>query len=145
MSDPRPDSNAPWLLPYLTVSDAGNSLSFYQQAFGFTPDEMIIKDEQGVIQHASLSYQGNTIMLGPEGAYGSTKKTPKNSGEQNPLSLYIYVDDIDAFYRHAITQGASSVSEPETMFWGDRTAVLKDPDGFDWTFATNVGEPQMPG
>jgi uncharacterized glyoxalase superfamily protein PhnB len=32
------------------------------------------------------------------------------------------------------------LQRPADQFWGDRIAVFKDPDGYHWTFATNVGE-----
>ena len=36
--------------------------------------------------------------------------------------------------------GAEILNEPEDMFWGDRTVMLRDPDGYKWMFATKVGE-----
>lgn len=140
LKDPRPE-NTPWAMPYLTVSDCAASLAFYKAAFGWEPngDPM---EMDGQIMHAEMNVGGDNarVMFGPEGAFGSAKKTPKNGGFESPIAMFIYVDDVDQFYKDAVANGAESVAEPETMFWGDRTAVLRDGDGFNWTFATNIHE-----
>ncbi len=79
-------------------------------------------------------------MMGPEGAWGSQKKTPKHSNVACPMNLYIYCEDVDAQFKRATTAGAEIVFEPTDMFWGDRACCLTDQDGYTWTFATNVGE-----
>ncbi|XVN42177.1 MAG: hypothetical protein RCG15_05770 [Candidatus Rickettsia vulgarisii] len=52
------------------------------------------------------------IMFSPEGAYGSTKKTPKNLGIEIPLNMYLYCEDTDALYEQALAHGAKSIMEP---------------------------------
>ncbi len=129
-----------WLTPYLTVRDAAQSLDFYQQAFGFTPGN-VMSDKTGKPMHCEMSYQGrNLFMFAPEGSWGSTAKTPAHSAQPSPIGLYVYCEDVDAHVKRAVEQGASMVNEPETMFWGDRVSCVQDPDGYRWTFATKVAE-----
>ncbi len=131
---------ANWLTPYMTVAEAEASLDFYQRAFGFTPG-MTMPGPDGKIVHADMTYQGTSIiMFAPQGSWGETMKTPAHSGSQTPISLYVYCEDVDALVKQAREAGAKVLAEPEDMFWGDRMARLEDPDGYQWSFATKVGE-----
>jgi uncharacterized glyoxalase superfamily protein PhnB len=51
------------------------------------------------------------------------------------------VTDVDAIYKRAIKAGAVSVIEPAHMFYGDRSACVKDPGENDWWIATRVESP----
>lgn len=129
----------PWLSPYIIVKDVAAAAQFYQKAFGFNVKD-IPKDQQGNCEHAELTYQDQVIMIGKEGAWGGTTKTPKSSGVDSPINLYVYCDDVDEFYQHAIAAGAKSIVKPDDMFWGDRMCNLQDIDGYNWSFATRAGE-----
>lgn len=75
MTDPRP-ADVPWLTPYLTVRNARASIDFFQAAFGFALRDVL--DEDGAIMHVEMVYRGQLIvMFAPEGAFGSTARTPK--------------------------------------------------------------------
>lgn len=130
----RPEGYA-WLSPYLTVQDADSAMKFYQKAFNFEKKETVL-GQDGTTWHAELKYKDQVIMLGKQGAYKSTIKSPTSSGVESPITLYLYCEDVDKFHAHAIAHGAVSLGEPEKMFWGDRMCRLKDPDGYVWCFAT---------
>ncbi len=136
----RPEG-ASWLTPYITVADADAALDFYQRAFGFERG-FTMPGADGRTVHASMTYQGTTLlMFSPEGAWGNdTMRTPAHSGAEPPFNFYVYCPDVDALTDRARNAGAEVLSEPEEMFWGDRMASLRDPDGYLWSFATNVGE-----
>lgn len=127
-----------WLSPYLLVADVEAAIKFYQSAFGFDKKEAI-PGPDGNLLHAELTYQGQTLMTGKAGTYKDTK-TPKQSGVESPVTLYVYCDDVDKFYENAMASGAINIQAPEDMFWGDRTCVLQDPDGYNWCFATHTGK-----
>jgi PhnB protein len=131
---------ANWLTPYLTVSNPELSLTFYEKAFGFGRGDTI-PGPDGRIMYAEMTWQKKTIvMFAPEGAGGSTHQTPRHSGVESPIGLYVYCADVDALVVRARQAHALVLSEPEDMFWGDRMARLQDPDGYIWSFATKVGE-----
>jgi len=48
------------------------------------------------------------------------------------------VTDVDGVYRRTLKAGATSLSEPADMFWGDRMARVKDQFGNQWSIATHV-------
>ena len=51
--------------------------------------------------------------------------------------LYLYLEDTDAAYRRALDAGATSLEEPQDMFYGDRRAMVRDPFGNIWQIATH--------
>ncbi|TKC90985.1 VOC family protein [Trinickia terrae] len=136
MTATRP-ANVSWLTPYLTVRDALTSISFFEAAFGFELRDSV--QDEGVVMHAEMTYQGQLIvMFAPEGAFGSTAKTPKNAGAIAPQSFYLYVQNVDEVHARAIAAGAKSLSEPQDQFWGDRFAQVEDLDGYRWALARRV-------
>lgn len=140
----RPN-DMPWISPYLTVRDAAKALDFYEHAFGFARRGEPMCGPDGVVLHAEMAWKDAVIMLGPEGAYGSTTKSPASLGVASPTTLYVYCDDVDSLYRRAIKAGARVIFAPENMFWGDRVCKLVDPDGHTWNFATHVGDAPATG
>ncbi|MBP9764428.1 MAG: VOC family protein [Gammaproteobacteria bacterium] len=134
----RPE-NAPWISPYVIVSDVDKAVSFYEKAFGFEKIQ-VVAGEDNTSWHAELKYKDHLIMFGKGGAYGGKTKPPHESGIESPINLYLYCENVDDFYAHAIKTGAKSLSAPEDMFWQDRMCRVQDPDGYIWCFATYLGE-----
>jgi PhnB protein len=52
-------------------------------------------------------------------------------------AIYIYVPDVDATFKRAVSLGASAVREPADQTWGDRIAGVKDTSGNTWWIATH--------
>ena len=46
----------------------------------------------------------------------------------------ILTDDCDSSYARAIEAGASPLKPPKDEFWGVRSAMIKDPYGYRWSF-----------
>ncbi len=137
LKDGRPP-NWPALSPYMTVRNGQASLDFYARAFGFRAEHEPMRNEKGEVTHAGMRLGEACIMFAPQGM-GSEMRTPKDSGGIG-LSLYVYVADVDKHYAQAAAAGAQVLQVPADQFWGDRIACYLDPDGYHWTFATNVGE-----
>jgi PhnB protein len=53
-------------------------------------------------------------------------------------AIYLYVPDVDATYKRAVSLGAKAIREPANMTWGDRVAGVKDTSGNTWWIATNT-------
>lgn len=136
MSHPRAE-NMPWLSPMITVQDVDKAVDFYSKTFGFEPMQTIPGDD-GTTWHASMKYQDQVIMFGKEGAYGNPTKAPATSGTDAPISIYLYIDNVDNFHEDAVKKGAQSIQTPQDMFWEDRMCQFKDPNGYVWSFATNI-------
>jgi len=54
------------------------------------------------------------------------------------ITLHAYVEDVDAFASAAVSAGATLERAPADQFYGDRIAVLRDPFGHRWMFATRL-------
>jgi uncharacterized glyoxalase superfamily protein PhnB len=134
--------NYPQFFPYLTVRECEAAIELYTKAFNFELTQAV-PGEDGKIQHAELKYGEVVVMMAPENAWGNTTyKAPATLGTPPGSNFYMYVKDVDAFYEHAVKNGAKSIIEPQDGFWGDRFCRLSDVDGYEWMFATMVKEHQ---
>ena len=120
--------------PYLIVNAAAQALEFYKQAFNAT-ELMRLTDPVGKIGHAEFKVGNSPIMIAdevPEMGF----RSPQTLGG-SPVSLMLYVEDVDAQFNQAIASGGKSVRPVEDQFWGDRSGTLEDPYGHVWTIATH--------
>ncbi len=121
--------------PYLCVKDAAKALDFYQKAFG-AKELMRMGEPGGKIGHAEIKIGEAIIMLADEFPdYGYL--SPQSIGG-TPVSMMIYVEDVDGFVNKAVTAGATVMRPVEDQFYGDRSAQLEDPFGHRWHFATHI-------
>jgi PhnB protein len=58
--------------------------------------------------------------------------------ERFPAFLYVYVDDTDATYERAVAAGASTEEGPLDTPYGDRRAMVRDPQGNVYQIATRI-------
>ena len=125
----------PTMLPHLTVKDGRAAMTFYEKALGAT--EMFSLDgPDGKLMHGSMCVNGAAFMLMDEfPEHGAN--SPKTLGG-TPVSIHMWVEDVDAAYARAIDAGASSMLKPADMFWGDRYSVVVDPFGHRWSFAKHL-------
>jgi PhnB protein len=56
----------------------------------------------------------------------------------SPVSMTIYVEDVDATFAAALQLGAQEVRAVEDKFYGDRAGQFEDPWGHRWTVMTHV-------
>jgi len=63
--------------------------------------------------------------------------SPKTVGG-TPVTISVYVDDVDAAYERALQAGAKSVRPLENQFYGDRTGQFEDPFGHRWSVSMHV-------
>ena len=55
-----------------------------------------------------------------------------------PVSIYIYVPDVDALAHRATEVGAKVLRPVANQFYGDRSVAFEDPFGHWWGFATHI-------
>ena len=63
-------------------------------------------------------------------------KAPQTLGG-SPVSIHLYVEDVDAFVARAVAAGAKAVKPVMDQFYGDRSGQLEDPFGHLWWVATH--------
>lgn len=123
--------------PYLIIPGgrAKDALEFYTRAFN-AKEVMRMPRPEGGIAHAEMQLGDSRIMLADEDstvdAFG-----PNHYGG-SPVTLHVYLPDVDATTKQATSAGATVVRPLEDQFYGDRTAGLQDPFGHRWYLATHV-------
>ncbi|WP_030295361.1 VOC family protein [Streptomyces katrae] len=122
------------VVAHVMVSDAAAALSFYGRAFGAVEDFRLDHPEGGVM-HAEIRIGGAVLMLG-DVSEGPFTAPPELGGTS--VALHVFVPDVDALVRTAVTEGAELVQPPADQFHGDRTAILRDPFGHLWVFLTHL-------
>jgi PhnB protein len=63
--------------------------------------------------------------------------SPKSVGG-TPVTLSLYVEDVDSVFDQALARGATALKKPEDQFYGDRTGQFEDPFGHKWSIASHV-------
>jgi PhnB protein len=120
--------------PYLAVKDGARALDFYKRAFGATEVYKLFLPD-GRLGHAEIRLGECIVMLSDEfPEYGG--KTPQTLGG-TPVSIHLYVDDVDAFFKKALAAGAVERKPVMDQFYGDRSGQLEDPFGHLWWVATH--------
>jgi PhnB protein len=121
--------------PYLIVNDGPAALEFYKKAFGAV-ELLRMPRPDGRIGHAEIKIGDSPVMLADEhpeiGAL-----SPQSVGG-SPVSIHLYVADVDAMFNQAVAAGASVVRPLQNQFYGDRTGGVKDPFGYQWYVATHI-------
>ncbi len=125
----------PRVSPYLCVDGASAAIDFYSQVFGAT-ERMRMPSPDGKIGHAELQIGDSLIMLSDEWP-DMDQRGPRSIGG-TPVTLSVYVDDVDAVFDRAVTAGATPLRPVENQFYGDRTGYFEDPFGHRWSVATHV-------
>ncbi len=120
--------------PYLIIKDAARALDFYKQALG--AEELFrMASPDGKIGHAEIRIGNSILMLAdehPEMGYQS----PQSYGG-TPVSIMLYVEDVDAQFQKAVAAGAKVKRPLKDQFYGDRSGTIADPFGHEWTIATH--------
>lgn len=122
-------------IPYLIVQGAAAAIDYYKKAFGAT-ELMRMAGPDGKIGHADLVIGGGHVMLADESPQVN-QRGPKSIGG-TPVSLCVYVDDVDAVVQRALAAGGTLTRPVADQFYGDRTGGLTDPFGHLWFVMTHV-------
>lgn len=120
--------------PYLIVAGGARAIEFYRQVFGAT-EVMRLAGPNGVA-HAEIRIGNSVVMLADESP-DMGFKGPRSLGG-TPVSLMLYVTDVDSTFQRAIDAGAVAQRPLQNQFYGDRSGTLEDPFGHVWTIATHI-------
>jgi PhnB protein len=61
----------------------------------------------------------------------------------SPVSLMIYLEDVDTVFNQAVTAGATVKEALQDKFYGDRIGTLVDPFGHVWHVSTHKEDVSM--
>ncbi len=120
---------------YLVTRDAARAIAFYGQAFGAV-EVMRIAAPDGKIGHAEIRIGDSPIMLSDEFPEMNAQSPLVLGG--SPVSMLLYVADVDKTLAQAIAAGATLLRPVEDKFYGDRSGSVTDPFGHIWHLATHT-------
>ncbi|MGH6976598.1 MAG: VOC family protein [Stellaceae bacterium] len=121
--------------PYLIVGDGAGAVAFYRKAFEAT-ERMRLTRPDGKIGHAELVVGDSVIMLADEYAAHGARAPGAFGG--SPVTLHLYVEDVDAVVAKATAAGATLTRPVQDQFYGDRLGTVTDPFGHVWHVATHI-------
>jgi PhnB protein len=130
MTKPRPipDGYAT-VTPWVVTTDTRRLLAFLTQAFD--AEELgRVEVEGGAIGHAEARI-GNSIIMMFDSPFPVA----------TPGLLRLYVQDAEATVGRAVAAGATVVTRPTELAWGDRVGRVRDPVGNLWWIQERVAEP----
>ena len=130
---PIPDGHRT-VAPYLAIKNAAAALEFYEQGFGAVETYKLIVPD-GRVGHAEIRLGDSLIMLSDEFPELGGKAPEALGG--SPVSIQLYVEDVDAFVKRAVAAGARELKPVANQFYGDRSGQLQDPFGHLWWVATH--------
>ena len=123
--------------PYMIVKDATNALDFYKRAFAAVELYRLTAPD-GHIGHAEFLIGNSRFMIADESpSFGAL--APQTLGG-SPIKIHLSVEDVDAFVKKAVAEGATILRPVKNEFHGNRGGMLADPFGHSWFVATQIEE-----
>jgi PhnB protein len=125
----------PQVSPYLCVDGANAAIGFYTEVFG-AKERGRMPAPGDKVGHAELQLGDSVIMLSDE-LPEMGQRSPTSVGG-TPVTISVYVEDVDAAFDRAIRAGARALRPVENQFYGDRAGQFEDPFGHRWSVASHV-------
>ena len=125
------------ITPYLVIKVASQAIDYYKKVFGAT-EVFRMDTPDGKVAHAELKIGDSHVMLADENPKMGLGHTSAASIGASPVSLYLYIPDVDRIVERAVTAGAKVLKPVQDQFYGDRSGFIQDPFGHLWGIATHV-------
>jgi PhnB protein len=123
------------LTPHLVVKGASQAIEFYKRAFGAEELGRMAGPDGKSVMHADLKIGDSHVFLVDEFPEMDCRGPESIGG--TPVTIHVYVEDVDAAFGKAVAAGAQVRMPLADMFWGDRYGVLTDPFGHSWSMASH--------
>jgi uncharacterized glyoxalase superfamily protein PhnB len=114
--------------PFVIVKGAVQFIDFMKRAFDAYEPFPPVTGADGLVGHAEVRIGESVVML-----FDS-----KPGWRETPAFLRLYAQDCRATFQQALNAGASAVTEPTLVPWGDVVARVRDPFGNLWWIMTHV-------
>jgi PhnB protein len=121
--------------PSLIVRGAAEAIEFYKKALG-AEELMRMTGPDGKIGHAELKIGDSVIFISDEFPNMGVARSPQTLGGCTG-TLNLYVRDVDATFKQAVSAGGKTTMPVADMFWGDRYGTFSDPFGHHWGLGTH--------
>jgi PhnB protein len=125
------------ITPYLIIKGAAQAIEYYKKVFGAT-ELMRMNGPDGKVGHAELKIGDSRFMVADENPNMNQGQMSAATIGASPVSLYVYLPDVDRVIERATAEGAKILKPVEDQFYGDRTGFIRDPFGHLWGVATHI-------
>lgn len=119
----------------LTVKDTSKAINFYIRAFGAIEHFRLPRPDGG-IAHAEFSIGETRIYISDEAP--DWHAVAMNDDETAACLFALSTDNCDLSYQQAVKIGATALLPPSDQFWGTRSAMVRDPFGYRWSFVQRI-------
>ena len=136
MSQPIP-TGYHTITPSFTFKNSEKAIEFYKKAFGAEVLDCLSNPTGKGTMHATIQIGDSIIMMGDETPGAENCSKSAETLGSSPISLYVYVPNVDAAFEQAVKAGGTATMPVADMFWGDRVGQIKDPFGYSWMIATH--------
>jgi lactoylglutathione lyase len=110
----------------LYTRDIEAGVRFYRDLLGF--EETFRAPTDGIPEHVELRLDGFTLGLGAVQAAARVHGVEAAPGSPS-MALVVWTDDVDRAYHSLAGAGVPTLQPPHDSGNGNRTALLRDPDG----------------
>ena len=124
------------ITPMLIVKDGLKAIEYYKKVFGAIDKGTMMMPDNKSVAHAELLIGDSKIMLSDE--FPEMKSLSPTTIGGSPVSLYLYVEDVDKTFNLAVAEGGKSLFPVQDRFYGDRHGTIQDPFGHIWSIATHI-------
>jgi uncharacterized glyoxalase superfamily protein PhnB len=115
----------PWIISKNPTGLAG----FLEKAFGAKEEPgSRMQNADGSVGPVEVKLGNSRVML------FDSHKTSK----ETPAFLRLCTEDVDSTYQQALASGATGITRPTELFWGDRVGRVRDPLGNIWWLQSRV-------
>src|SRR5262245_24125649 len=126
------------VMPLVTVASVDETRNFYVEKLGFQ-HQMGVVGKDGKLDFVNVVRDSASIMFSLDRGGAGARPVPRQAVE-----FYIGVPNVDALHSQLAGRRVE-ISEPLTdQWWGDRTFVVTDPNGYRVWFAQHMKEPVPP-
>jgi uncharacterized glyoxalase superfamily protein PhnB len=125
MYDPK--RGYPAVVPCILYNDLPAAVQWLSHTLGFR-EVVRASLPDGWTGHSELERDGFVLMLGRRGG---------QFGDSSSITQ-VYVDDVDARCRQAVSEGGAILNQPADRPWGVHQAVVADPEGQRWVLTEHI-------
>jgi len=118
------------LTPQLTIDGCDRAIEWYKRAFNAELHTRAPDPSGEKVWHAAMRIGNSTFFL--------NDAFPDMGGPALKVSLWLYTDNVDEWWKRAVDAGAKITMPLSDMFWGDRTGTVVDPFGNRWNLAQHI-------
>ncbi|WP_030242622.1 VOC family protein [Streptomyces sp. NRRL S-350] len=115
----------------IITGDIARLVGFYEQATG-------VRAHWSTEDFAELRTPCGTLAIGSTRTVALFAPGCARPAENSSVIIEFLVADVDGVHRNLAGSAADFVTEPTTMPWGNRSLLLRDPDGNLVNFFTPV-------